>query len=170
MKHAIWTLALAAAVVVGCGDEKQTDDGDPITETPSATTATTLEIQAPWMRPSAKNQNTACYFLLVNGGDEADTLLAAASELAKITEVHETYMDGDLMGMREVEAIPIPAGETVEFKPGGKHIMLIGTLEDIEIGATKTIVLTFARAGEVVVEAPVKKPEKTDVHMQHMDH
>jgi hypothetical protein len=170
MKHAIWTLALAAAVVVGCGDEKKAD-GDPITETPAKeTTATSVEIQAPWMRPSAANQNTACYFLLVNGGDEADTLLAASSELAKRTEVHETYMDGDLMGMREVEEIVAPPGETIEFEPGGKHIMLIGTLRDIELGATETITLTFARAGDVVVEAPVKKPETTNVHMQHMDH
>jgi copper(I)-binding protein len=59
------------------------------------------------------------------------------------------------MVMQEVESIAIPAGETVELKPGGYHIMLIDLVAPLELGQEFDIVLTFANAGEVTVTVVV---------------
>jgi copper(I)-binding protein len=59
------------------------------------------------------------------------------------------------MVMQEVESIAIPAGETVELKPGGYHIMLIDLAAPLETGQEFDIVLTFANAGEVTVAVVV---------------
>ena len=59
------------------------------------------------------------------------------------------------MVMQEVDSIAIPAGETVELKPGGYHIMLIDLAAPLEIGQEFDIVLTFANAGDVTVTVVV---------------
>ena len=59
------------------------------------------------------------------------------------------------MVMQEVESIAIPAGEAVELKPGGYHVMLIDLVAPLEIGQEFDVVLTFANAGEVTVTVVV---------------
>ena len=62
-----------------------------------------------------------------------------------------------MMGMREIDALIIPAGETVELVPGGFHLMLIDLAEDLVPGATFDLTLTFADAGEVTVNVEVRE-------------
>ena len=62
-----------------------------------------------------------------------------------------------MMGMRELDALSIPAGETVELAPGGFHLMLIDLAEDLVPGATFDLTLTFADAGEVTVNVEVRE-------------
>ncbi len=65
-------------------------------------------------------------------------------------------MGGGMMTMREVDQIPVPAGESVALKPGSYHIMLLDLAAPLEVGSTVTITLTFEKAGEVVVQAQVR--------------
>lgn len=64
--------------------------------------------------------------------------------------------DGGMMTMQEVDEIPVPAGETVSLEPGGYHVMLLELVAPLEAGDTIEVTLTFAEAGEVVVEAEVR--------------
>ena len=57
--------------------------------------------------------------------------------------------------MREVSSIDIPAGRTVELKPGGLHIMLMGLTQPLKDGEMFPLTLTFANEGEVPVEVMV---------------
>jgi len=63
---------------------------------------------------------------------------------------------GEMMTMKEVEEIAVPAGETVVLEPGGYHVMLIDLVDPLVVGDKIEITLVFAEAGEVVVEAEVR--------------
>ena len=64
-------------------------------------------------------------------------------------------MKGDVMEMRQLDAIDLPAGKTVEFKPGGLHVMFIGLKQPLAIGSKVPVTLKFEKAGEVKVEFDV---------------
>jgi len=102
--------------------------------------------------------NGAAYLLLVNDSSTADRLLRAESDVAKAVELHLSEMKNDIMTMRPVEAIDLPAGGQVELKPGGLHIMLIGLARQLEVGDQVTLTLVFEKAGPLVVQAEVRMP------------
>jgi copper(I)-binding protein len=117
----------------------------------------TLTVTNVWARPGNADGNSAIYFV-VTPGSEADTLLSANSDVAT-AELHESKMgdDGTMMMMPQ-ENVPIPAGEKVEFKPGGLHVMLVGLKNDLKAGDTFQMMLKFEKAGEIRLEVTVKEP------------
>ena len=64
--------------------------------------------------------------------------------------------DGDVMRMRPVQDIVIAPGQTVELRPGGLHIMMIGLSAAMNQGSRVPLTLRFERAGEVQVELAVE--------------
>jgi hypothetical protein len=93
---------------------------------------------------------------LRNTGREADRLVSASSPIARTVELHTHIRDGEVMRMRQVADIAIPAGETVRLRPGGLHVMLIGLTEPLRQGAEVPVTLRFARAGEVTVQLEIQ--------------
>ena len=67
-------------------------------------------------------------------------------------------MGGGMMTMQPVESIAVPAGETVELKPGGYHVMLLEVKKVLAVGDTIDVTLTFEKAGEVKATAEVREP------------
>jgi len=127
-----------------------------------------IKITDPWARPSSAMASAgAAYMTITNNGSAADALLGASSPAAATVEVHETVVmgspapgasgDSGMMGMQPVSRLEIPAGGSVELKPGSYHVMLIGLKQDLKAGATIEITLTFERAGEVTLSVPVKE-------------
>lgn len=120
-----------------------------------------ITIQDAWIRPAAANANSAIFFEILNKSGIADTLLSAQSNLAEIVELHETYKkENDMMGMREVHKVVIPANGIVKFKPLGLHAMLIGVLKDIRLGEHHEVALVFKSAGAIKVKAVVRDMPK----------
>jgi periplasmic copper chaperone A len=109
----------------------------------------------------------AVYFKgITNTGQKADQLLGARTKVAAKVEIHEMAMAGDVMKMRAVPNLPIPAGQTVSLAQGqhdGHHVMLMGLSKPLKAGDKFPITLKFKRAGacqvEVWVEAPKAEPE-----------
>jgi hypothetical protein len=118
-----------------------------------------LRIEHAWSRPSPMAANVAAGFMkIVNTGSEDDRLVSATSDIAGTVQLHEMKMEGDVMKMSEVEGgIPIPAGQTVELKPGSLHIMFMGVKKQPEAGAYFNGTLTFEKAGTVEVEYEVQQ-------------
>jgi hypothetical protein len=88
-------------------------------------------------------------------------LVAGLSPVAPVVEIHEMKMVGDRMQMRALaDGLPIAAGETAEFKPGGYHVMLINLPKPIEVGQKVPLTLVFTDGSgqrhEVAVEAPAR--------------
>ena len=116
-----------------------------------------IHVEDPWARPGVEGRMSAAYFLVTNYGEEADTLLRAYSDVARQVEVHESYeTDDGMMGMREVSQFPIPAGETVPFRQGGLHVMLIQLVRPLNVGDEIVLTLEFEHAGEITLDVPVR--------------
>ncbi len=121
----------------------------------SAQEKSEMQIKEAWIRPAATGMNTALFFHLTNNSEVTDTLFDASSDAADIVEVHETYKDGDKMGMRRTMAV-VKAGESIEFKPRSLHVMFIKLLKDLKIGDKENVTLHFKKAGDVTIEVEVK--------------
>lgn len=112
--------------------------------------------------PSAKSG--AIFLVIENPGVADDRLVAAATEVAKRTELHTHKMTADgVMQMTEVpEGFVVPAGGSHALARGGDHIMLMGLTGPLSNGDIVDLTLTFEQAGEITVEVPVdlnRKPE-----------
>jgi copper(I)-binding protein len=102
---------------------------------------------------------TAAFMTIQNAGEADDRLIAAAvdASIAAVVELHETTMDGDVMRMQPVEGgILVPAGGSVELKPRGLHIMLMGVQATLNEGDTVSLTLTFESGTTLTVDAPVR--------------
>jgi len=117
-----------------------------------------LEVKDGWVRPAGKGMNTAFYFKAVNNSDKADTLVSVRSSVAKMVQMHETFNKNGMMGMRQIKAIPIQARSTLEFKPGGYHVMVMNLKKDLKKGSLAEFTLHFKYAGDITVKAPVRMP------------
>jgi copper(I)-binding protein len=130
-----------------------------------------IEIENVWGRSSPMvAQNGAFYMIVTNNTGEDDELLAAKTDACGTVELHEMYMkENDVMGMRQVPGgtIPVPAGETVELKVGGLHVMCIGKQAAFEVGDKIPISLEFANAGDIEVTADIRESEMGGMDMEH---
>lgn len=124
-----------------------------------------IKIKDPWMRVGAQGQATGLFFKIENNSDKADTLYKVEFEPAGKVEIHETYDAGnDMMGMREVKFIVVPAKSTFELKPGAHHVMLMKLKRDIIKGYEGTVSLFFKQAGKIVIKAEAKEMMKKMEH------
>lgn len=94
-----------------------------------------------WVRGMVAPQRATGAFLKITS-PQGGKLVAVSTPVARTAEVHEMVMQGDVMAMRAIEALELPAGKTVELKPGGRHLMLMGIEQPLQPGATVPVTLT----------------------------
>ena len=121
----------------------------------AAQAQTAPRVDAAWARPTVAGQAGGGGYLKITGGSTADRLLSARSSVAKIVEMHSMEMDGNMMRMRPIEGIDVPAGQAVELSPGGKHLMFMGLNKTLKAGDSFPLTLRFQKAGEVKVDVKV---------------
>jgi|SRR5262245_38970295 len=113
-----------------------------------------IDITDAWTRATAGNATTAAiYFHLVSAKDP-DRLMSVEAPAAQKAEIHEETTQNGVVRMNNLAAIDIPAGGTVNFAPGGKHLMLTGLKAPLKEGESFLITLTFDKAG--TQSTPVK--------------
>ena len=160
-------LALAATGLVACGDDGEDTASEDTTTTSTEAATDAVQVAGAWARPVADlaAQDTSAIYLSIAGGATDDALVAASvpEDVAGTVELHETAaadgdMGGGMMTMRQVESIPVPAGETVNLEPGGLHIMLLDVQRVIEPGEAIDVTLTFDSGEELVTTAEVREP------------
>lgn len=112
------------------------------------TPAVLLQVRAPvavkveqaWVRPSVPGQQgTGGYMLLT--ARQGLRLVGVSSPAAGVAEVHEMKMEGDVMTMRPLGVLDLPAGKTVELKPGGLHLMLMDLKQPLAAGSSVPLTL-----------------------------
>jgi periplasmic copper chaperone A len=100
--------------------------------------------------------NGAAYLTVLNGTETEDRLLSAESPAAGAVELHETVHDNGVMRMAQAEnGFELPAGSSLELKPGGKHIMLIGLVNSLVAGETVSLTLRFEHAPPIQLDVPI---------------
>jgi copper(I)-binding protein len=142
---------------VGCGRESGSEAPD--ANRPSPSVEQRLTVEAPWIRPAPQGAVSALYLTLVNGTPRADTLQAVQFTGADSVEIHETRPMDDgsgMSGMREIGPLPVPPSSRIRLQPGGKHIMLMGLREALNVGDTLTVFLDFSDTGPRQLTAPVR--------------
>ena len=128
-----------------------------------------LVIAPPWTRATPKSASVAGgYLTITNTGSTPDRLTGGSSEVARKFEVHEMSMDGGVMKMRELSnGVEIPAGATVELKPGSYHIMMMNLSRPLAKGDKVKGSLTFEKAGKVDIEFTVEAMGGMPAGMKH---
>lgn len=120
-----------------------------------------LVIDHPYATPSLTgNPNGAVYMRGIrNRGAAPDRLVAASTPVAERVELHEMTTEGDVIRMREVPAIDLPAGQEVPLRHGQRyHLMLVNLRQPMKAGDRFELTLRFEKAGEMAVKVWVQQP------------
>lgn len=116
-----------------------------------------VAVEDAWVRATVAQQNgTGAFMRLTASTDSA--LVEADSPVAKHVEVHEMAMENNVMKMRQVPSVKLPAGQTVELKPGSYHIMLIDLHGQVKVGDEVPLTLTFEDANGTRTTQQVNAP------------
>ena len=131
-----------------------------------------ISVENGWVRAVPPvSKNTAAYFTLTNSMKQDDVLLYLCSDVAEHTEFHTIIEEPN--GAKRMQKMPhatIKAGQDLELKPGGYHVMLIGLKQPLKKTDQVTIELLFQRAGKIKVTLPVKMAEPGDGDHHHHHH
>ena len=120
--------------------------------------AQTVEVKDAWVRTSVQGQKATGAFMKITAKD-GTKLVGGSSPVAGVTEIHEMKMEGDVMKMRAVEGgLELPAGKTVELKPGGYHVMLMDLKAALPKDSTVPLTLVFKDAKGVESKMELKVP------------
>jgi len=115
-----------------------------------------VRVSDAWARATpGRAPNGAAYLTLTNPGATADRLIAVSTSAADKAEVHEVIMEKGVMQMRPAGPLTIEPGKTVELKPGGYHLMLLGLKQPLKAGDKLPLTLTFEKAGARDVTAAI---------------
>lgn len=116
----------------------------------------TIKASEIWAKASLSGASmSAAYLTITNRGDKDDALIGVKTDIAD-AELHSMEMHGDVMRMRHIERIAVPAGESVTLEPGGNHIMLMGLKSPLIAGKDFIMTLTFEHAGAQQVAVSIK--------------
>jgi copper(I)-binding protein len=109
--------------------------------------------------PFAGAKSAAGFMAIVNNGTEPDRLIGASAGFAAMTQVHESKTDANgVATMNHIDALEIPAGETVMLEHGSYHVMFMGLKQTLTEGDMLPATLTFEKAGTVELEFMVDPP------------
>ncbi|MEI4195827.1 copper chaperone PCu(A)C [Roseovarius sp. E0-M6] len=116
------------------------------------------------------SKSGAGYLSITNAGDVSDRLIEVRADFPHVS-IHKSEEADGVMRMMPVEAIEIPAGETVTLEPGGFHVMFMGLSDPLEAGQDIPATLIFDKAGEVAVTFAIEaRNAKQSDEMDHSDH
>jgi periplasmic copper chaperone A len=117
------------------------------------------EVNGAWIRGTVPGQHATGAFMSITS-TAAVALVGAETPVAQSAEVHEMSMAGNVMHMRPVARLAVPAGGRVDLKPGGYHLMLTGLKAPLKTGDRVPLKLFFEgvdrQRREIAVQAEVR--------------
>ena len=116
-----------------------------------------INIKDAWVRTTVPGQKATGAFMKITA-TEGTRLVGASTPVAGVAEVHVMQMDGDVMQMRALPGLELPAGKTVELKPGGYHVMLMDLKAALPKDSTVPLTLLFKDAKGVQSKIELKLP------------
>ena len=122
--------------------------------------AQNVDVKDAWVRASVQGQKATGAFMRLTAKDGA-RLVRVESPVAGVSDVHEMKMEGDVMKMRALPGLDLPAGKTVELKPGGYHVMLQDLKAPLMKDTAVPLTLTFQDAKGVESSLTVSVPVST---------
>ena len=116
-----------------------------------------VKVEDPWVRVTfGQSRATAGYMALVDLSGKGNSLVGLEMAGGGKAEIHETVTDGDMVKMRMIKSLPIPAGGRAELTPAGGHLMIMGLSGPLKAGDTLPITLKFADGSETTANFAVR--------------
>ncbi|MDO4696740.1 MAG: copper chaperone PCu(A)C [Neisseria sp.] len=136
-----------------------------------AALASGIRAENAWARETVDGMSMGGVFMgLANHSQKDDVLIGASSPVAEKVEIHEHIHENGMMKMREkAGGLALPKGKTLELKPGGYHVMLMGLKHTLKADKTFPLTLQFKHGGKQRVEVRVQ-PNAGGVHHHHRNH
>jgi copper(I)-binding protein len=126
-----------------------------------------VTVGEPWVRATVAQQKATGAFMTLTS-TQGVSLVGASSPAAGVVEVHEMKMVDDVMRMRQITVLELPAGKPVALSPGGYHLMLLELKQPLKDGDKVPLTLEIEDAqkvrSKIVVEAPVKPLNAAAMH------
>jgi len=141
----------------------------------AASASAQVAVSNAWVRATVPGQPGTGMFGTLTAKQDSK-LVSASSPVAASVEVHEMKMDGDVMRMRAIPSLALPAGQAVALKPGSYHVMLMGLKNPLPDGSPVPLKLVVEDANKkqttIDLKVPVKKgaPAPAEHHGAHGDH
>lgn len=127
--------------------------------------AQSVTVSNAWARATVPGQKGAGVFMSLRAASDL-RLVSASSPVAAFGQVHEMHMDGDIMKMQAIKGgLELPAGKTVELKPGGLHVMLMDLKTPLQKDSTIALTLQFVDAKGVESKTELTVPVSAMAHM-----
>jgi copper(I)-binding protein len=127
-----------------------------------------IDVNDEYARATPPNATTSAVFgTIENTGNEVRTIVSASSQASSVVELHDVIKEGDVMKMRQVNTIDIPANGKTILKPGSLHVMLLDVKAPMKEGDTINVELNFANGEVKVLTVPVKKVMSGMKHHKH---
>jgi hypothetical protein len=122
-----------------------------------------------WARATAPGLDVGAAYMVIQGGDRADRLVAASSGRAAMVHLHTVEEQAGVAKMRAIDVIEVPARGRAVLAPKSTHLMLMGLTAPLVAGQSFTIMLRFATAGPQTVTVTVREATATDdpAHQRH---
>jgi copper(I)-binding protein len=121
--------------------------------------AQTTVVKDAWVRGTVPQQKASGAFMQITSA-QGGKLLSVSTPVAGVAEVHEMAMEGTTMRMRAVGSLELPAGQAVELKPGGYHVMLMDLKQQLSAGDVVPLSLVIegkdGKRETLQVQAPVR--------------
>lgn len=108
--------------------------------------------------------NTAAYFSIQNNSDTSQILIGASADFATKAEIHNHILVDDMMSMQQQSEVVIQPGESVQFAPGGLHIMIFGLKTPLREGQSVEISLQTKGGESISITAKVARPSAHSHH------
>lgn len=119
--------------------------------------AQNVDVKDAWARATVQGQMATGAFMKLTA-KEGTRLVSVSSPVAGVAEVHEMAMDNNIMKMRAVAGLDLPAGKAVELKPGGYHVMLMDLKIPLKKDTTIPLTLVFKDAKGAETKTELKVP------------
>jgi len=120
-----------------------------------------------WARATPPGVDVGAAYMVIQGGERADRLVAASSERAAMVHLHTVEDVGGVAKMRAIEALDVPAGQRVTLAPKSTHLMLMGLDGPLVAGQTFGVTLRFAESGPQEIAVTVRSATSDDSHAGH---
>lgn len=120
-----------------------------------------------WSRATPPGTTVGAAYMTIQGGTQADRLVAAGSDRAAMVHLHAVEERDGVSKMRAIDGVDVPAGQRVALAPKSTHVMLMGLDRPLVAGQTFVVTLRFEHAGELPVTVTVRPATATDDNPPH---
>lgn len=114
-------------------------------------------VEGAWVRmPPPVADTAAGYLTLKNRGDHKVMVTSVECDVAATPEFHSMKVHDGMVHMQKMEEVAVPAGGSLEFAPGGDHLMLKELTRELRAGDHVMLKISTSDGESIAIHAEVR--------------